>query len=204
MAAVQTKELADTVNLIATGEYAPALTEGGDDSEWRKRTTAALRESPSLVLIDNQTRRLDSGALSAALERRVWQDSYLGLSKLVTVPIMCTWLCTDNNPSFSGEIARRSPRIRLDAEVEDPSVRQGFRHPDLRHWVRANRGTLLWAVLTMIRVWASRGMPAGTGVMGSYESYVSVIGGILDVGGIQGFRGNRRDVYNGLVPMAWQ
>jgi putative DNA primase/helicase len=187
--------LADCASLIATGGLPAAMTEGRDDDEWRKRITAKLITAPTMVLIDNVKRRLDSGALSAALERPLWEDRHLGLSRMVTVPIRCIWVCTANNPSLSDEIARRTARVRIDTQTETPWERSGFRHPDLRAWVRDHRGELLWAVLTLVRHWAACGRPRGDQSIGSYESWSDVVGGILKAAGIEGFLGNRLEVY---------
>jgi len=99
--------LADVVAHIATGSPAHPMVEGGDDAEWRKRITSVLMDTPTVVLIDNLRRRLDSSALSAVVTARYWQDRPMGVSRNVTLPVRCTWLLTGNNPIFSIEIARR-------------------------------------------------------------------------------------------------
>jgi putative DNA primase/helicase len=114
---------------------------------------------------------------------------------MVTVPIRCVWICTAINPSLGDEIARRIARVRIDPQMETPWERTGFRHPDLRQWVRNHRGELLWAMLTLIRHWAIQGRPQGDELMGSYESWAEVIGGILKAADIPGFLGNRQEVY---------
>lgn len=187
--------LADCAALINTGALPSAMTEGRDDDEWRKRLTAKLITSPAMVLIDNVRRRLDSGALSAALERPIWEDRHLGLSRMVSVPVRCVWICTANNPAFSDEIARRIVRVRIDPQMETPWERTGFKHPNLRDWVEVHRGDLLWAILTLIRAWVAQGKPKGGQVMGSFDSWTDVVGGILKVAGIPGFLANRQEVY---------
>jgi putative DNA primase/helicase len=187
--------LADCASLIATGDLPAAMTEGRDDDEWRKRLTAKLITALTIVLIDNVKRRLDSGALSAALERPLWEDRHLGLSRTVVVPIRCVWVCTANNPSTSDEIARRTARVRIDPQMETPWERSGFRHSDLRAWVRDHRGELLWAILTLVRHWVACGRPRGDQSIGYYESWTAVVGGILKAAGIGGFLGNRQEVY---------
>ena len=155
------------------------MTEGRDDDEWRKRLTAKLIMSPTLVLIDNVKRGLDSGALSTALERPIWKDRYLESSRMVAVLIRCVWICTANNPSLSDEIACRTARVRIDPQMETPWERVDFRHSDLRGWVRGCRGELLWAILTLIRAWSVRGRPKGDEVMGSFDSWAASHGGPL-------------------------
>ena len=187
--------LASVVSYIATGGPPAARTEGRDDDEWRKRITALLLGTPSIVLLDNLRRRLVSGALSSAITAQVWSDRLLGFSRDVSIPVRTTWLATANNPAYSGEMARRVVRSRLDAGVEHPWERAEFRHPDLLGWVQAERGRLVWAVLVLIRAWVTAGRPEGTEVMGSFEAWASTIGGILQVLGIPGLLTNRQEVY---------
>jgi len=137
--------LAHVIGLLATGEAPPAMTEGRDEDEWRKRVHAKLVSGAPIVLLDNIRRRLDTGQLSSALTADVWEDRALGRSEVVRVPVRCLWLATGNNTALSEEIARRTVSIRLDARADRPWLRDGFRHPDLRGWVLAQRGDLIWA-----------------------------------------------------------
>jgi hypothetical protein len=186
---------AQVVGYIAMGRPPEIWTEGGDDDEWRKRITSALLRLPQMLLLDNIRRRLESASLSAALTAEVWVDRMLGHSRDVSMPVRTTWLATGNNPSYSGEIGRRLVRVRLDASLEHPWERTGFRHPELATWVRENRGRLLWATLTLIRAWVVAGRPKGTEVMGSFEDWAATLGGIMQVAGIPGFLQNRQEVY---------
>ena len=182
--------MVDAIATILTGAGASVMTEGRDDEEWRKRVTAKLRQIPSIVLIDNLRQKLDSSAVAAALTAPFWEDRILGASEMARLPIRCVWIATGNNPEFSNEMARRLVRIRLDAHVERPWQRDGFRHPDLMTWVRANRARLVAACLTLCQAWIAAGRPRGTATIGSYENWAQVLGGVLEVAGIEGFLGN--------------
>jgi len=57
--------------------------------------------------------------------------------------------------------------------------------------VQANRPQLIWACLTLIRAWLAAGRPMGKEVMGSFESWAQVMGGIFEVVGIPGLLANR-------------
>ncbi len=179
--------MVDAVVTIATGSRASVMVEGSDDEEWRKRLTAKLRQIPSVILIDNLRRPLDSSALAAALTAPFWEDRVLGVSETTRLPIRCVWIATGNNPQFSGEIARQLVRIRLDAHVDQPWRRSGFRHPGLMGFVHANRSGLVAACLTLCCAWIAAGTPRGTKNIGSFESWAAVMGGILDVAGVPGF-----------------
>ena len=182
--------MVDGMATILTGTGAGVMTEGTDEEEWRKRITAKLRQIPTLVLIDNLKRQLEASALAAALTAPFWEDRILGISEITRLPIRCLWIATGNNPTFSNEMARRLVRIRLDARVDQPWMRDGFRHPDLMVWVRANRARLVAACLTLCRAWIAAGRPRGTRTIGSYESWSQTMGGVLEVAGIEGFLGN--------------
>ena len=186
--------MVDAIATLLTGAGASVMTEGRNEDEWRKRITAKLRQMPPMVLIDNLSRRLDSPALAAVLTAPFWEDRILGVSEMARLPIRCIWIATGNNPEFSNEIARRLVRIRLDANVERPSQRSGFRHPRLIAWVRANRARLVAACLTLCQAWIAAGRPKGGRVVGSFESWSEVMGGVLEVAGIEGFlEQHRRD-----------
>ena len=182
--------MVDAIATVLTGVSASVMTEGRDDEEWRKRLTAKLRQIPSIVLIDNLRHPLDSSALAAALTAPFWEDRILGASEMTRLPIRCVWIATGNNPEFSNEMARRIVRIRLDARVDQPWRRDGFRHPDLMSWVRANRPRLVAACLTLCRAWLAAGRPRGARMIGSYESWSRIMGGVLEVAGIEGFLAN--------------
>ena len=187
--------LAQCIAIIATGGPVAVMTEARDDDEWRKRITAKLREAPPLVLLDNLKRKLDSGSLSSALTEPIWGDRELGSNRTIRATVTCGWFATANNPTFSGELARRIVRIRLDAAVEIPWERKGFRHDPLDAWVKEHRGDLLWALLTLAKAWVAAGRPKSQVQMGRFQSWADTIGGILKVAGIPGFLENREEVY---------
>lgn len=188
--------LVDMLSYPATGRPIPTMTEGRDEDEWRKRLTAKLRNSPQFLLIDNLRRRLDSGAVSAAITSPTWEDRILGQSVTLRIHIRCGWLATGNNPVVSSEMSRRIIRIRLDAKMDRPWLRTEFKHADLRGWVRQNRARLVWAALTLIRAWIVAGRPPGGLKLGMFEDWSEVMGGILDVAGITGFLSNLDEFYD--------
>ena len=100
-----------------------------------------------------------------------------------------------NNPAVSNEISRRTVRIRLDAKVDRPWLRDGFAIPNLREWVAENRGRLVWSALVLIRAWLNAGRPSGSQSLGMFEQWATTIGGILDVAEIPGFLGNLDEFY---------
>ena len=189
--------LAETLFCPAIGHAIAAMSEGRDEDEWRKRITAKLIAGPSAVLIDNLRRPLDSSALSIAITTGLWEDRFLGRSEIIQIPVHCAWVATGNNPRLSNEIARRTIRIRLDAMVDQPWRRNGFRHPKLREWALQNRADLVWALLVIAQSWIASGrpMPKQNITLGQFESWSEVIGGILENAGIRGFLSNLSAFY---------
>jgi len=188
--------LADVLLTPACGKQVSTISEARDDDEWRKRITAQLRSARTVVLLDNVTRPLNSGALASALTATVWEDRILGKSENLHIPVRCVWVTTANNPTMTTEIARRCIRIRLDAKVDRPWFRDGFRQKKLRGWALTNRGELVGAALTLIQAWVCAGMPASeTKPLGSYEQWTAIVGGILQHVGVPRFLSNLLEFY---------
>jgi len=174
------------------------LSQFRDDEEWRKNITGELLAGSTFIVIDNVTWELRSGALERVLTAEVWRDRRLGATEQVEAPNRATWVANGNNLSVGGDLPRRCYWIRLDAQMSRPWERTGFRHTHLRAWVRAHRGELVAALLTLARAWYAAGQPAPqkAPTMGSYEDWVNIVGGILAHAGVRGFLGNQDALYN--------
>jgi hypothetical protein len=134
-----------------------------------------------------------------------WTDRILGQSKTITLPVRCTWIATGNNLQLGGDLPRRCYWIRLDAASSQPWQRSGFRHPDLKQWVRDHRGELLAALLTIARAWFVAGKPEGLAVtLGGFESWAKIVEGILAHSGIPGFLQNLDRLYEESDPSQLQ
>lgn len=121
----------------------------------------------------------------------------LGKSETVEAHVRCVWALTGNNVQLSSELLRRCCLIDLDAQMENPEEREGWRHQDIRRWCRNNRGQLVWACLTLIQNWIADDKPHFTGrALNSYENWSYVMGGICESAGLGGFLGNREDLKN--------
>ena len=189
--------LANVISTIVTGLSAPGQVLSSKDEEARKQLTAEMVRGRPMILIDNVSERqmLDSPALASIVTATLWTDRVMGLSQMVTAPNQALWLMTGNNPRLSMELARRCVRVRLDARVDRPWLRGGFRHDPLLKWVGEHRGELMQAILTLIQAWVAAGQPRGQKRLGSFEQWAEVIGGILQVAGIKGFLDNLEEYY---------
>jgi hypothetical protein len=184
--------LASCISEVSTGRPVEAIAEATEDDEWRKRLTAVLMEGPTIVLLDNLNRTLDSGALASVLTTRIWKDRVLGVSKTARVPNLAVWLASGNNTRLSRELIRRTIWCRLDARSDAPWERTEFRHKDLLAWAKEHRGELVWAALVLCQAWVAAGRPAGKETLGMFESWAQTIGGILEVAGVPGLLANAK------------
>jgi len=189
--------LSDLISIVATGLPCHAATLPTADDEARKMITAELSKGRSIVLLDNiETKnKLSSPPLASVLTSQIWTDRILGKSAMVTLLNKALWLGTANNPKLSMEIARRCVRIRIDPAIDRPWKRDGFKYPDIKEWALENRGGLVHAVLVLIKAWIDAERPLHYIRLGSFESWSSVIGGILNVAGIKGFLSNLDTLY---------
>ena len=187
--------LANVALYPALGKIINPMVEGQGEDEWRKRITSTLRSAPPALLIDNLRKRLDSSALSSALTATTWEDRLLGSSDNIMLPIRCAWVATGNNPSLSLEIARRTIRIRLDAQTPKPWLRGDFKM-ELPQWIVSNRSEVVSALLIIIRSWVSKGRPLGNKKLGHFEPWSHNVGGVLEAARIPGFLTNLDDFYD--------
>ena len=166
--------LVDVVTSAAFGAPGAELASYSEqEDETRKHITASLRNSPGAVKIDNVKDRIDSSVLSSVLTAQEWSDRILGKTEIVTYAVRAVFFSTGNNPSLSGEIARRYVRIRLTPSTETPWTREGFRHDNLLEWVNEHRGEIIGAVARIVQGWISAGRPAWSGrPLGSFRILV--------------------------------
>jgi hypothetical protein len=78
------------------------------------------------------------------------------------VPFYPTFLATGNNVTLKGDILRRIVGSRLESTVDRPEERDGFKIPNLLEYVRAHRGALAVAALTILRAYIVAGRPVPT------------------------------------------
>lgn len=186
------KTLLGKVCLIpAVGSHI-ALTGGTrDEEEWRKKIASLLLEGQPYIFLDNLSRKVDSDTLAGSLTSTIWKDRALGSLSTIGVPIRCAWVATANNVELSRDLVRRSVWIRLDAGVERPEERAGFAHPNIEKWVLQNRQKIVAALLSLIESWVAAGRPEFSGqLLGSFEEYREVVGGILAHAGVSNWLGN--------------
>jgi hypothetical protein len=188
--------LSEVVSLIVSGREGALFSAPREAEEWRKQLTSVLREGSSIVIVDNVNYRLDSADLCKALTETIHGDRILGQSQTINLPVRCSWIATGNNLQLGGDMLRRCYWVRMDAKCSRPFERSGFRHQRLKQYVLAHRGELLAALLALARSWFVAGCPLpDVTPVGSFEDWTTIVGGILQHAGVEGFLANSSQLY---------
>jgi putative DNA primase/helicase len=176
-----------------------------DESEIRKSITTDLMSGTPVIFFDNVSHSIKSASLAQALTAGVWMDRKLGGNENAEFPVRCSWVMTSNNASYDKDTARRLSLIRLDlstldvpsAVKEKPETRDPatLKHANLEGWVTDHQGRLIWAALTLVQAWVVLGAKPWSGKpLGSFESWSTVMGGILENADVDGFLSNRDQI----------
>lgn len=168
--------LADVAALTLTGRRFPVMSYSADKEELRKKITSLAMEGERLVLLDNLAGAVGNDVLDMALTADRWKDRVLGSNKVYDGPLHVAWFATGNNVQLAADTARRCSHCRLETLHERPEQRTDVRYADLRAHVRATRGSLLSAALTVLRGWYVAGRPRhGLAPWGSFEGWSAVV-----------------------------
>lgn len=144
------------------------------------------------ILIDNISMDFASDIVSSGLTSRYTGSRQLGGHREALVRTRSLqWYMTGINISMSRDLANRSLSIRLDAGIERPEERTGFRH-QLPDDAILNREYYLSAALSLVQRWIDAGRPAGKAqVLASFEGWMRAVSGTLELAGLDGFNQNR-------------
>lgn len=166
-----------------------------NEEEVAKALLAVLMSGPQYVCFDNIT-SMDSATLALAISSPACRfgGRFLGATRWVEVPALCTWLASGNNPRLSRELVRRTVLIKLSTDSPTPWTRSGFAIPALVRWGTEHRGELLHAALTIAMAWVAEGMPKGSARLGGFESWAETMSGLAEVAEVPGFLANRDEL----------
>jgi putative DNA primase/helicase len=144
--------------------------EGSD--ELRKNLLASLLAGDRTIGYDNVPNgiKVRSPHLCSFLTADVYGDRKLGVSEVPALPNRSVVFVTGNNITPSGDLARRSIVIRLDANTDRLRERT-FRVVDLRTHIASMRPALLVAALTIVRAYLAAGQPAQAVPLPSFERW---------------------------------
>jgi len=149
--------VADLASGIATSFPCAVQAQGANEEEDEKRIVATLIAGYPMLSIDNCTRPLRGAALCQLIERPIVELRVLGKSMKLRVEPCITAFATGNNLVIAEDLTRRSIVGRLDAQMEQPYLREFKRNPF--EMIMENRGRYVAAALTIVRTYQVAGRP---------------------------------------------
>lgn len=186
------------ISAIALGLDAEIGALPDDEKDIRDRLFSELSSGRPLIAFDNANttgrKTIDSAALEGVLTSGFWSDRVFHTQSIKSVKNRACWFLTGVNLLYSKGIKRRRVRVRIDPKIEDPWKRidSSFKHPQPQ-WSFSQRGHLVAAVITLVNHWLSKGQPKASAVLGRFEQWSHVVGGILEAAGITDWLGYLSD-----------
>ena len=143
-----------TIQMISTavlGRPAAAAAWSTSEEERRKALFSYLGEGVPLLVWDNIAlgAAISCPSIERALTSPTYQDRVLGVSETRTVPATTIQVFTGNNITARGDMASRTPQLRLAADRPDPENRP-YKHADPIGWTKDNRSQILAALFTLL------------------------------------------------------
>lgn len=182
--------LPQLLGIITEGIETPTAGVDERDTDLSKALLSALLEAKSVYLLDDlDSKALNRKAFKRLLTSRSHSDRLLGQSKWVTVANNALFVATGNDILLDDELFRRVFAIAIDSGLTDAENRTGFLIDDLKSWCLKNRPLLLSALIAIIQNWFDQDCPEPPADLhlGSFESFVDVVGGILNAAQLPGF-----------------
>ena len=188
--------LANLVAVLTTGKKSERVTYcNGEMLEFEKRVAATCRAASGVVLLDNLSGVMASTMLAELLTA---DDSFtardLGTSRNLTFnPRNFIVVGTANNVTMTADLANRTLPVRLNAGVERPDQRTGFRHPDVKEYLVANLPRLRNSALSLVHHWLEQGKPPASELpqgLRRYPAWQRQTAAILEAAGLPDFAGN--------------
>ena len=188
--------LANLVAVLTTGKKSERVTYcNGEMLEFEKRVAATCRAASGVVLLDNLSGVMASAMLAELLTA---DDSFtardLGTSRNLTFnPRNFVIVGTANNVTMTAELANRTLPVRLNAGVERPDQRTGFRHPDVKDYLVDNLPRLRNCALSLVHHWLEQGKPPASELpqgLRRYPAWQRQTAAILEAAGLTDFAGN--------------
>jgi putative DNA primase/helicase len=167
----------DVASVLAIGELTPVLCRGHTSEETEKRLIGAALEGRLLLMLDNCNGELRSEFLCQAIERPVIKPRPLGTTTMPTIPNGFVCGANGNNIEIADDLVRRSLLCDLDANMEQPYLRDFKRNP-VRDILR-DRGRYIAAALTIVRAYIMVGKPDRPLPLSSFEAWSDLVRGPL-------------------------
>jgi hypothetical protein len=178
------KTLLAKLGIITRLGYAPVGTPPPDEKEMKKLIATSAYESAEVLFLDNIKHYLNSPSLEALLTSSVYSDRILSKTKGFTKENRITVVVTANNCTFSPDLRRRVMVVDLflkEAKAEERVIKNPLDDGP----ILTLRPKILSALWALIKAWRDAGKPAPKQTHPSFESWSSVICGILEHAGFE-------------------
>ena len=188
--------LSELVSLLTTGRLPMRATYSpGEMLEFEKRVASTCRDANGIVLLDNLAGTIVSSMLADLLTA---EDKFpardLGFSRnFILNPRNYVLMATANNVSMAAELVNRTLHIRLDAGVERPDHRNGFRRPNVTDYLLDNLPRLRNAALSLVHHWLEAGRPVASEhpkALRRFPAWQRQTAAVLEAAGYADFTGN--------------
>ena len=173
-----------------------------DEERVQSLMLGILKKSEPVHVFDDVTHSVISATLNRAITGRTYSDRVLGVSDTASYVIRQLWIMTLNNARASADIVRRVFRCRLLWDRPGrPEERRDIRIRDFLGHVERNRVAILSRLWQLVAEWIAAGQPVphDLPVLGSFECFASVIGGILRYAGDTAWLTNGAEVKEDLA-----
>ena len=141
--------LANCLGVLNSGEKPQVFTPITDEDETRKRLLGALLGGTSSLVWDNVLGYFNNTAIAVFLTTDKFTERVLGVTGNPTLPNRILFMMTGNNFQAAGDLPRRTLKIRLDAKMENPTLRTFKSDPV--EYIKRHRLEVVCDALTVIR-----------------------------------------------------
>ena len=160
-----------------------------DDALDRKLNSALLGGAP-VYRIDNVRTGsvIDSDLLAIIATEDHVKVKVLYETTEKSVFVNSMFVFTGNNIFVSDDLRRRTQHIILQTDDPNPETREF--DIDIKSYVLDNRQELLSAAVSILKEWDKAKRPQCEQIKGSFQAWVSMIGGIIEFAGLGEFQAN--------------
>lgn len=170
--------LMDCISMLIQNTRCPVVGATDDPKEFEKRLDSAFMARRQIVSLDNLSGELRSNKLAQALTQAAVDIRFFGTQSEVEVRPSSFVAVNGNNFRVSGDLIRRTIRLRLDAGVSEPwrTVRYDETKDPLE-FIAANRGRCLRAALIVLRfaIVTNRAPKAALSPIASFERWSQTV-----------------------------
>ena len=191
--------LAETLHCACFGTVpTPNKVAYGEGQQERRNLTAVIRDAPTdtdVLWFDeirksNQTSEIVSDTLNAIATAAAgkYRDRPVYQREAIDLDVQRTFIITGNNLHLGPELQRRTVRVTLQRNGK-PFTRT---EDELREHAVASQEKYHQAVATLVRNWMAKGCPPpkGSEQFPSFNTWLRIVGGILESAGVTGLRKN--------------